>query len=323
MNRFIEFTETGGPEVLRLRDEDVPVPGPGQVLVEHTAVGVNMIECYQRSGLYQVPLPSRLGTEAAGVVRALGPGVEGLAVGQRVAYATGRLGAYARFALQPVGALVPVPAGLADEVAAAALLKAMTVDLLIHDVFAVREGTSVLLHAAAGGVGLLACQWLRSKGATVIGVVSNDAKAELARAHGATYTVVTPREDFVGRVMELTNGHGVDVAYDSVGRDTLLKSLACLALRGHLVGFGNASGRPEPFDMMLLARGSLSLTRPSLFHFVAQRDELLRRAARVFEHIEGGVLHVPIGLRAPLSEVAEVHRALESRRTTGSTVLIP
>lgn len=320
----IRFHTPGGPEVLRTETLTLPPPGPGQARVRHTAIGVNFIDTYHRSGLYPLELPSGLGMEAAGVVEAVGPEVEEVAVGQRVAYAGGGPGAYATHRNVRAAVLVPLPAAISDEVAAAGLLKGMTVELLIRRAFAVERGSTVLWHAAAGGVGLIACQWLAHLGVTVIGTVGSDDKAELARAHGCTHPVVYTREDFVARVRELTGGQGVPVVYDSVGRATFDGSLQCLRRRGMLVGFGNASGKPAPFDIARLAQGgSLFLTRPTLFDYVATRPELLASASALFEVLTRGAVKVEVRQRWPLREVEAAHRALEGRETSGSTILVP
>ena len=320
----IQLHAHGGPEVLRAEPVALPPPGPGQARVRHTAIGVNFIDTYHRTGLYPMELPSGLGMEAAGVVEAVGPDVSEVAVGQRVAYAAGPPGAYASHRNLRAAVLVPLPDALSDEVAAAALLKGMTVEYLIRRTFPVAPGMTVLWHAAAGGVGLIACQWLAHLGVTVIGTVSSDEKAELARAHGCDHPIVYTRERFETRVLELTDGRGVPVAFDSVGRATFDGSLRCLRRRGMLVGFGNASGKPEPFDMGRLAQhGSLFLTRPTLFDYVATRDELLGSARALFEVLGSGAVAVEVRQRWPLAEAAQAHRALESRQTQGSTVLLP
>lgn len=320
----IQLHAHGGPEVLRAEPVALPPPGPGQARVRHTAIGVNFIDTYHRTGLYPMELPSGLGMEAAGVVEAVGPDVSEVAVGQRVAYAAGPPGAYASHRNLRAAVLVPLPDALSDEVAAAALLKGMTVEYLIRRTFPVAPGMTVLWHAAAGGVGLIACQWLAHLGVTVIGTVSSDEKAELARAHGCAHPIVYTRERFETRVLELTDGRGVPVAFDSVGRATFDGSLRCLRRRGMLVGFGNASGKPEPFDMGRLAQhGSLFLTRPTLFDYVATRDELLGSARALFEVLGSGAVAVEVRQRWPLAEAAQAHRALESRQTQGSTVLLP
>ncbi|MCB9646661.1 MAG: quinone oxidoreductase [Deltaproteobacteria bacterium] len=324
--RAVRVHTLGGPEVLQVDQLELPDPGPGQVRLRHTAVGINFIDTYHRSGLYPLPaLPHGIGQEAAGVVEALGPSVTELAVGDRVAYAAaGGAGAYATARNFPAERLIPLPEGISDEVAAAVLLKGMTAEMLIRRVYPVQAGMTVLLHAAAGGVGLLAAQWLAHLGATVIGTVSSDAKAELARAHGCHHPIVYTREPFVPRVRELTGGKGVPVVFDSVGKTTFMDSLDCLTPRGMYVGFGNASGKPEPFDMGLLAqKGSLYLTRPTLFTYVQAREELLASAAAVFDVIARGAVKVEINQRWPLEQAADAHRALEARATTGASLLIP
>jgi NADPH:quinone reductase len=290
--------------------------------VRHTAVGVNFIDTYHRTGLYPLPeLPHALGMEAAGVVEAVGEGVTELAAGDRVAYVHGP-GAYAEARNVPAERLVPLPDPIAEETAAAMMLKGMTVEYLVRRAYPVQPGDTVLLHAAAGGVGLIACQWLRHLGATVIGTVGSEAKAELARAHGCHHPIVYTRDDFVARVRALTAGEGVPVVYDSVGRATFPASLDCLRPRGTFVGFGNASGKPGPFDMGILAqKGSLYLTRPTLFTYTRTRAELLESAGALFDVVRQGVVRVEVRQRWPLAQAAEAHRALEARATTGSTVL--
>jgi NADPH2:quinone reductase len=325
MTRAIRIHEHGGPDVLRFEDVEAKDPGPGEILVRHTAVGVNFIDTYHRTGLYAVPsLPSGIGMEGAGVIEAIGEGVRDLTVGQRIAYAGGPLGAYAERRVLPAHRAVPLPDGVSDEVAAAAMLKGMTVEYLVRRTYAVKAGDTVLWHAAAGGVGLIACQWLRHLGVTVIGTVSSDEKAELARAHGCHHTIVYTREDFVARVRELTNGALVPVVYDSVGRATWPASLDCLRPRGLFVGFGNASGKPDPFDMQVLStKGSLYVTRPTLMTYTAAREDLLASAAALFDVIASGAVKIEIRQRFALADAAEAHRALEGRETTGSTVLVP
>lgn len=320
----IQFHAHGGPDVLETQDVALPPPGPGQARVRHTAIGVNFIDTYHRTGLYPVELPSGLGMEAAGIVEELGPDVDEVVVGQRVAYAAGPPGAYATHRNVRAAVLVPLPDGVTDEVAAAALLKGMTVEYLIRRTFPVEPGMTVLWHAAAGGVGLIACQWLAHLGVTVIGTVGSDDKAALAQAHGCTHPIVYTRDSFEARVLELTSGQGVPVVFDSVGRATFDGSLRCLRRRGTLVGFGNASGKPDPFDMGRLAQhGSLFLTRPTLFDYVATRDDLLASASALFAALTSGAVKVEIRQRWPLAEAAVAHRALEDRRTQGSTVLVP
>ena len=325
MAGVIRIHETGGPEVLRYEELDLEPPGPGQARVRQTAVGLNMIDTYHRSGLYPLPeLPHGIGVEAAGVVEAVGDGVEAVSVGDRVGYATRPPGSYASERNLAADRLIPLPQDISAEQAAAMLLKGMTVEYLIRRTFRVEPGMTVLFHAAAGGVGLIACQWLAHLGATVIGTVGSDEKAELARQHGCHHPVVYTRDSFVERVRELTDGKGVPVVYDSVGKATFEGSIDCLARRGMLVGFGNASGAPGLFDPLLLARkGSLFLTRPALFDYVSTRDELLESAAALFEVVRSEAVVVEPKQRFPLRQAADAHRAIESRATHGSTLLIP
>ncbi len=320
----IQLHAHGGPEVLRAHEVSLPAPGPGEARVRHTAIGINFIDTYHRTGLYPLSLPAGLGVEAAGVVEAVGPDVDEVLVGERVAYAAVPPGAYATHRNVPSAVLVPVPDDVSDEVAAAALLKGMTVEFLIRRAFSVQPGMTVLWHAAAGGVGLIACQWLAYLGVTVIGTVSSAQKAELVRAHGCAHPIDYTEEDFEARVREITEGRGVPVVYDSVGLATFDGSLRCLQRRGTLVGFGNASGKPAPFDLARLAKGgSLYVTRPTLFDYIATRPELLTCAAAVFDVLGCGAVKVEVRQRWPLHEAAEAHRALESRQTQGSTILIP
>ena len=326
MTRAIRIHATGGPEVMRLEDIDPGTPGPGQALVRHTAIGVNFIDTYHRSGLYPLAsLPHGLGSEAAGVVEAVGPGVTVVAPGRRVAYAAaGPPGSYAGARLVAAERLVPLPDDIDDRTAAAMLLKGMTVEYLIRRVFRVEAGMTVLFHAAAGGVGLIATQWLKHLGVTVIGTAGSDDKAALARAHGCAHVIVSTREAIAPRVREITSGRGVPVVYDSVGRATFDASLDALARRGMLVSFGNASGAPPAFDPLVLSRkGSLYLTRPTLMDYTASRDELLASAAALFEVVRAGAVRIEVRQTWPLAEAAEAHRALESRQTTGSSILIP
>jgi NADPH:quinone reductase len=314
----------GGPEAIAFETIELGDPGPDEVLVRHTAIGVNFIDVYQRSGLYTVPLPARLGVEAAGVVEAIGSAVTTLRVGDRVGYATAGPGAYAAARLAPADRVLKLPDAISDEVAAASMLKGMTAEYLIRRTYAVRAGETVLFHAAAGGVGLIACQWLAHLGATVIGTVGSAAKAELARANGVAHAIDYGREDFVARVREITGGRGVPVAYDSVGKTTFEKTLDCLAPRGLAVSFGNASGKPAPIDLLTLsAKGALYVTRPALHHYNHTRAELEASAAALFEVIGSGAVKVEARQRFPLAKVAEAHRALEARATTGSILLVP
>jgi NADPH:quinone reductase len=316
--------EVGGPEVLRFEDVEVGSPGPGQALIRQTAVGLNFIDVYFRSGLYPPPqLPFIPGQEGAGVVEAVGAGVGDIRVGQRVAYA-GPLGAYAERRLIPADRLVVVPDGITDEQAAAMMLKGMTAQYLLRQTCRVQRGQTILFHAAAGGVGLIASQWARHLGATVVGTVGSDAKAELARAHGCAHVIRYDREDVVARVREITGGKGVSVVYDSVGQATFARSLDCLAPRGMLVSFGQSSGKIPPVDLAILSqKGSLYVTRPTLMTYTAERADLLATAKELFEVVQSGAVRILINQRFPLREAAEAHRALESRRTTGSTLLLP
>ncbi|HZU89000.1 MAG TPA: quinone oxidoreductase [Stellaceae bacterium] len=322
MAHAIRFEKPGGPEVLSWQDVAVGKPGPGQVRIRHTAVGLNYIDTYHRSGLYPLPLPSGLGSEAAGVVEEVGPGVSDLQPGDRVAYAGGPLGAYAEERVMPADRLVPVPAGITDQQAAAMMLKGMTAWYLIRRTYPVKRGETILIHAAAGGVGLIVCQWAKHLGASVIGTVGSDDKARLVREHGCDHPIVYRREDFVARVGELTGGRKLPVVYDSVGKDTFYKSLDCLAPLGLLVSFGQSSGAIGPVDIgILAAKGSLFLTRPTLNTYTASRADLLTAARELFEVVESGAVKIAINQTYPLREAAEAHRALEGRRTTGQTVL--
>lgn len=323
MERAVRIFEHGGPERLEVETQPSPSPGPGEALVRHTAIGVNFIDVYHRSGLYPVPrLPSGIGMEAAGVVERVGDGVSEVSVGQRVAYASGPPGSYATARCVRADRLVPIPDAISDETAAAVLLKGMTAEFLIRRTYAVQAHDTVLFHAAAGGVGLIACQWLAHLGATVVGTVGSEQKAELARAHGCAHTILYRDQDFVARVKDLTNGIGVPVVYDSVGRATFAGSLDCLRPRGLFVGYGNASGKPDPFDMGILAqKGSLYVTRPTLFTYTATREDLLASARALFDVIASGAVKVLIGQRWPLAEARAAHHALETRATLGSSVL--
>jgi len=316
----IQVHQTGGPEVLIWSEVEVGEPAPGQVRLRQTSVGLNFIDVYHRTGLYPQPAPFVPGVEGAGVIEAVGPDVEGLKPGDRVAYA-GPIGAYAEVRLIAADRLIKLPGGISDEQAAGMLLQGLTVQMLLRKVYEVTPGDTILVHAAAGGVGLILCQWAAALGATVIGTVSTDEKAELARAHGCAHPLITSRQDFVAEVERITGGEKLPVVYDSVGRDTFMRSLDCLAPRGLMVSFGNASGPVEPISPLLLSqKGSLFLTRPTLFHYIASRSELEAAAAELFEMVLSGKLTIDIGQRFPLSAAAEAHRALEARQTTGSTV---
>lgn len=321
--KAIRFSQTGGPEVLKLEDIELPAPAPGQVRVRHTAIGVNFIDTYHRCGLYKLPLPSGLGSEAVGVVEAIGDGVTTLKTGDRVAYA-GTLGAYAEANNVPADKLVKLPSGVSDETAAAAMLKGMTAQYLLMRTYTVDPGETILWHAAAGGVGLIACQWAKHLGATVIGTVGSDDKVSLARENGCAHVLNTRSDDWVKRVREITNGEGVPVVYDSIGKDTWNGSLDCLAVRGMMVSFGNASGAVPAFEPGLLsAKGSLYLTRPTLVHYTRNARELQATANDLFAVIESGVVKIQINQRFKLAEAAKAHEALHSRATTGATILIP
>ena len=324
MPHAIRIHAYGGPEVMRWEEVEPPAPRKGEVLLRHTAIGLNFIDCYERSGLYPGQLPLVLGREGAGVVLAVGPGVKGVQEGDRVAYAAGASGAYAEQRLLAADRLVKIPDGVSDRLAAASMLKGMTAQFLLRRTCRVKKGTVVLIHAAAGGVGLIAAQWARHLGATVIGVVGSEAKADLARQHGCHEAIVSGREDFTARVKALTRGKGVDVVYDSVGKDTFFGSLDSLKPLGLMVSYGNASGAVPPFAPLELSkRGSLFLTRPTLFHYVAKRADLERSARELFEVIGSGAVRIEIGQTYPLRDVAQAHRDLEGRRTVGSTVLLP
>lgn len=324
MTHAIRFHDTGGPDVLRWEAVELAPPKPGEALVRHTAIGVNFIDTYHRTGLYPLVLPSGLGMEAAGVVEAVGEGVTEVRPGERVAYACQPPGAYARARTIRAERLVPLPGDVDDRTAAAAMLKGMTAQYLLRSTFRVEPGHAVLILAAAGGVGLLACQWARHLGATVIGTVSSETKAELAHANGCHHVIVSGKADPVARVRELTGGEGVHVVYDSVGKDTWDASLACLRRRGMMVSFGNASGPVPPIQPLVLSRqGSLFLTRPTLMDYTVTRDELLACAAELFEVLACGAVKVHVHGSYPLAEAAFAHRDLESRRTTGSLLLLP
>lgn len=321
MPHAIRVHETGGPEVLKWEEVEVGEPGPGQARLRQEAAGLNFIDVYHRTGLYPQPLPFTPGVEGAGLVEAVGPDVEELKIGDRVAYA-GPIGGYAEVRLIDAGRLVKLPDAIPSEQAAAAMLQGMTVHMLLRRVYPVKAGDMILIHAAAGGVGLIACQWAKALGATVIGTVGSDEKAELARAHGCDHPIVYTRDDFAAEVDHITGGKKLPVVYDSVGRETFLKSLDCLAPRGMMVSFGNASGPPDPIAPGLLAqKGSLFLTRPTLFNYIATRPELEEAAGELFGMLASGKVKVEVKQRFALADAAEAHRALESRKTSGSTVL--
>jgi NADPH:quinone reductase len=322
--KAIRIEKTGGPEVMQLVDVDLPPPGPGEVRIRQTAIGLNFIDTYHRSGLYPVPLPSGIGLEAAGVVEETGEGVTQLKSGDRVAYGNGPIGAYAEARNMPANRVSKLPDEISDETAAAMMLKGMTVRYLLRETYKVAAGDTILLHAAAGGVGLIACQWAKALGATVIGTAGSEDKAELARAHGADHVILYKKEDVPARVREITGGKKVPVVYDGVGKDTLMASLDSLRPRGLLVSFGNASGPVDKFDVGLLAaKGSLYITRPTLGTYVAEEAALQANAADLFDVVKTGKVKIEVNQRYPLSEVVNAHRDLAARKTTGSTVLVP
>jgi NADPH2:quinone reductase len=325
MSKAIRVERTGGPETLQWADVPVGQPGPGEALVRHTAIGVNFIDVYHRRGLYPLPsLPAVIGLEAAGRVEAVGPGVTEVVVGDRVAYAGGPTGAYSEARVIPADRLVKLPDGIDDRRAAAMMLKGMTAEYLLRRTYAVKPGDAILVHAAAGGVGLIVCQWGKTLGATVIGAVGTKDKVELANTHGCDHVIVTGEEDVVARVREITGGEGVSVVYDSVGKDTFMRSLDCLRPRGLMVSFGQASGMVPPLDISILsAKGSLFLTRPTLMTYTASREDLMASAAALFDAVLRGVVRIEVRQTYPLRDAAQAHADLEARRTTGSTVLLP
>jgi NADPH:quinone reductase len=315
--------EHGGPEKLRWEQVEVGAPGEGQVRVRNTAIGLNFVDTYQRSGLYPMPLPFTPGSEGAGVVEAVGPKVKDFKVGDRVAYSS-PIGAYAEVVLRPAARLVKIPAGVDDRAAAAMMLKGLTTQYLIRRTYRVKKGDTILMHAAAGGVGLILCQWAKALGATVIGTVGSDEKAVLAKKAGCKHVIVTSREKFVDRVKEITKGKGVPVVYDGVGKDTFMDSLDCLAPLGLMAAFGNASGAVTQFNPGVLAgKGSLFLTRPTLNTYSASREDLVKGANELFAVVKSGKVKISINQTYPLKDAARAMSDLESRKTTGSTVLIP
>jgi NADPH2:quinone reductase len=322
MAHAIRFAKPGGPEVLEWQQVEVGKPGESQVRLRHTAVGLNYIDTYHRSGLYQLPMPSGLGSEGAGVIEEVAPGVTGLKLGDRVAYSGGPIGAYAEDRVMPADRLVPIPDGITDQQAAAMMLKGMTAWYLVRRTHQVKHGETILIHAAAGGVGLIVCQWAKHLGATVIGTVGDEQKAALAKRNGCDYPILYKREDFVARVTELTQGRKLPVVYDSVGKDTFYKSLDCLAPLGLMVSFGQSSGAIGPVDFgILAAKGSLFLTRPTLNTYTATREDLLTAARELFEVVQSGGVKISVNQTYPLREAARAHRDLQDRKTTGQTVL--
>jgi NADPH2:quinone reductase len=323
MPHVIRIHQNGGPEQMQWEEVTVGEPGPGEVRVRNTAVGLNFIDTYHRSGLYPMPLPMVLGSEGAGVVEAVGPKVKEFKVGDRVAYAQ-PIGAYAEVLIRPVARLVKIPAGIKDETAAAMMLKGMTAWYLCRRTYRVKKGDTIVVHAAAGGVGQILCQWAKHLGATVIGTVGSDEKVALAKKVGCKHVVVMSREKLSERVKAITKGKGVPVVYDGVGKDTFIESLDCLQPRGVMASFGNASGAVPPVNIGILAqKGSLFLTRPTLVNYTSSREDLLAAARELFAVVKKGAVKIAINQRYPLREAAQAHRDLESRKTTGSTVLLP
>ena len=324
MPNAIRIHANGGPEVMQWEAVAVGDPGPGEARVRHTAIGVNFIDTYHRSGLYKLALPSGLGMEAAGTVEAVGAGVDWVKPGDRVAYSSGPIGAYSELRVMPANGLVRLPAGVGDRVAATMMLKGLTVQYLFRQTYKLKPGDTILFHAAAGGVGLIACQWARALGVTMIGTVGSDEKAALAKANGCTETIVYTRENFVERVKALTGGKGVQVVYDGIGKDTFPASLDCLQPRGMWVSFGSASGAVPAFDILLLAqKGSLYATRPTLFTHTAKREDLAAMAAEMFDLVQAGKIGSDPRQTFALRDAASAHRALESRATKGATILVP
>jgi NADPH:quinone reductase len=323
MTHAIRFHKPGGPEVLVWEEVNVGKPGPGEVRIRHTAVGLNFVDIYNRSGLYPAPLPSGLGSEGAGVVEEVGEGVSDLKPGDRVAYGSSPVGAYAEARLIPADRLLKLPDSIDDKTAAAMMLKGLTVQYLIRQTYRVKSGDTILLHAAAGGVGLILSQWAKHLGATVIGTVGSDEKAKLAKDHGCAHVIVYTREDFAKRVEEITGGKKVPVVYDSVGKDTFLKSLDCLAPQGFAVLFGQSSGAVEPLNLGLLAqKGSLFVTRPTLNTYGAKRENLVAMGKELFDVVQSGAVKIEVRQTYPLKDAAKAHADLAARKTTGSTVLL-
>ena len=323
MVKAIRFYETGSPDVLKFEDVEVGDPGPGQVRVRHSYIALNFIDVYFRTGRYPLALPNGLGSDAVGVIEAVGPGVVDLRVGDRVGYLMGPQGAYAQVRVMPAEVLIPLPDGVSDSTAATLMMKGMTAQYLFRQVYPLQGGETILYHAAAGGVGLIACQWARALGVTMIGTVSTDEKAALAEANGCAHTIVTSRENIVERVKEITGGKGVPVVYDSVGKDTLEASLDCLQPRGSLVSNGTSSGPVVINSQMLASKGSLWVTRPAMVHYIQPRSHMLEMASELFGHVLAGRIVSEPKQSFPLADAAEAHHALESRKTTGSTVLVP
>ncbi len=323
MSKAVRFYEIGGPEVLKLEKVEVGEPGPGQARVRHSYIALNFIDIYFRTGRYPLDLPNGLGSDAVGVVEAVGEGVDYLKPGDRVGYLIGPQGAYSDVRVMPAEVLIPLPDGISDRTAATLMMKGMTAQYLFRQVYPLKGGETILYHAAAGGVGLIACQWARAMGVTMIGTVSTDEKAELARANGCAHTIVTSRENIVERVNEITEGKGVPVVYDSVGKDTLMDSLDCLQPRGSLVSNGTSSGKVVVDTQLLARKGSIWMTRPAMIHYIHPRAHMLDMAKELFDHVLAGRIVSEPKQEFALADAAEAHRALEARQTVGSTVLVP
>ncbi|WOP15015.1 quinone oxidoreductase [Ottowia sp. SB7-C50] len=323
MVKAVRFNEIGGPEVLQFVDVEVGDPGPGQARVRHTYIAVNFIDTYFRTGRYPLELPNGLGSDAVGVVEAVGEGVTDIKVGDRVGYLIGPQGAYSQVRVMPAEVLIPLPDGISDSTAATLMMKGMTAQYLFRQVYPLKGGETILYHAAAGGVGLIACQWARAMGVTMIGTVSTDEKAAVAKANGCTHTIVTSRENIAERVRELTGGKGVPVVYDSVGKDTLMASLDSLQPRGSLISNGTSSGSVVVDSQLLAVKGSIWMTRPAMMHYIQPRAHMLSMAKELFDHVLAGRIVSEPQQTFALADAAEAHKMLESRKTTGATVLIP
>ena len=324
MSKAIRFHQTGGPEVLKWEDVDVGEPGAGEVRLRHTAIGLNFVDCYQRAGLYPLELPLTLGAEGVGVVEAVGSGVENLSTGQRVAYAGGQMGSYAEERVISAAVLMPLPDAIEDRAAAAMMLKGMTAHMLLFKCYPVSAGDTILIHAAAGGVGTIMCQWAKHLGATVIGTVGTEEKAEIARRNGCDHAIIYTRENFSERVLDITDGKKLPVVYDSIGKDTFEGSLDCLAHFGHFITFGNASGPiPDFSPLILMQKGSLSISRPTLFNYTANPQFRAAAASALFDVVANGDVKIEVNQTYALADAAQAHTDLEARKTTGSTVLLP
>ena len=324
MVKAVRINEFGGADKLSLENIELGEPGAGEICVRHKAIGLNFIDIYMRTGTYPLPLPHVLGMDGAGEVEAVGEGVNDFKVGDRVAYVTQPPGAYSEARNIAAERVVKLPEAISFETAAAMMLKGLTAQYLLRRTYRVKKGDTILMHAAAGGVGLIVCQWAKLLGATVIGTVGTEEKAKIAKAHGCDHTIVYTRENFLDRVKEITNGEGVEVVYDSIGKDTFMQSLDCLKPLGTMVTYGNATGPVEPFAPSILAgKGSLFVTRPTLFSYIASRDDLLAMTGELFDVVLSNKVKIEIGQKYPLADIAQAHKDLEGRKTTGSTVLIP